>query len=290
MDTKFIKPLIALGIPGVSLGIFYLLYKNLDIQLSQIDSTWSAIIAILFLVLVSSTTIFSLKHFSPEKKVTHKSNSEDAIHEYDKIFSNLYDHTTNESEKNLIDMIEGASERIDIFGLTRNFYVKESSVKNLLIKKSREIPICIYMMDPDCETKKDRYRLEPLEAKYGDPDIYREEVESEYIDLLGKCDKIEAASSKPGLCFYYYNFPCSFGLEIIDNKCRVMFYGMGDKGRGSPHSPILVFNEGTGYFNYFKEQMNFVEDIALGRLDKKWERKAVKEKTIKLQVKKLKIP
>lgn len=65
METKFIRPLIALGIPGVALGTFYLLLKKFDFKFSQVDSTWTAVVALVFLLIVGSITFYALHKWAP---------------------------------------------------------------------------------------------------------------------------------------------------------------------------------------------------------------------------------
>ncbi|HBK7261041.1 TPA: hypothetical protein LNF46_003507 [Vibrio cholerae] len=67
MDSKFIKPLVALGVPGVALGIFYLLLKSFSFQFSAVDPTWTVVIVILFLFIVGGITLFALHRWSPKR-------------------------------------------------------------------------------------------------------------------------------------------------------------------------------------------------------------------------------
>lgn len=70
MESKFIRALVTLGVPGVALGIFYLLLKSMHFEFSRIDATWSALIVILFLLTVGGVIFFSLHRWAPEKKVS----------------------------------------------------------------------------------------------------------------------------------------------------------------------------------------------------------------------------
>ena len=67
METKFMRVLATLGIPGVALGIFYLLLKALNFQFSKVSATWTAAIVILFLLIVAIITLFALHRWSPVK-------------------------------------------------------------------------------------------------------------------------------------------------------------------------------------------------------------------------------
>jgi hypothetical protein len=48
MEARIIRTLVSLGVPGVALGMFYLLLRPFNFQFSPIERTWAAIIAILF--------------------------------------------------------------------------------------------------------------------------------------------------------------------------------------------------------------------------------------------------
>lgn len=67
METKFIRTLVALGIPGVALGIFYLLLRTLSFQFSQVDATWTAVIVVIFLLIVGGITFYALHKWAPAK-------------------------------------------------------------------------------------------------------------------------------------------------------------------------------------------------------------------------------
>jgi len=67
METKLISSLVALGVPGVALGIFYLLLRAFNFQFAQIGPGWGALIAILFLLIVGGVTLFALHLWRPTK-------------------------------------------------------------------------------------------------------------------------------------------------------------------------------------------------------------------------------
>ncbi|MDX1738764.1 MAG: hypothetical protein R3261_11045 [Alphaproteobacteria bacterium] len=72
MESRIIKSLVVLGIPGISLGVFYLLLKSISFSFSQIEAVWSAIIAIIFILVVGGITAFSLKTFAPINKISNQ--------------------------------------------------------------------------------------------------------------------------------------------------------------------------------------------------------------------------
>jgi hypothetical protein len=59
---------VALGVPGVALGMFYLLLRTFNFQFSSIDPTWAAIIAIFFLLIVGGITLYALHKWAPVRK------------------------------------------------------------------------------------------------------------------------------------------------------------------------------------------------------------------------------
>lgn len=70
MENKLIKILIALGVPGVALGIFYLLLRGFEFKFTQIDANMTAYIIILFLLLVGTVTLYALsKHHKDQISV-----------------------------------------------------------------------------------------------------------------------------------------------------------------------------------------------------------------------------
>jgi hypothetical protein len=80
METKFIRALVSLGVPGVALGIFYLLLRRFNFRLSEISPTLTAMIAVLFLLIVGGITFYALYRWAPErpqnKNITNKTTSE----------------------------------------------------------------------------------------------------------------------------------------------------------------------------------------------------------------------
>jgi hypothetical protein len=168
--------------------------------------------------------------------------------------------TNAESQAHLVQLLEGARERITVFGLTRNFYASDT-LRPLLKRKSREVPIVLFMMAPDCASRADRYRIEPADAALGDPSTYRREVERSFLELVREAPTTTAGSSTPGLALYYYDFPCSFAIEEVDDEIRVMLYGHGVRGTDGP---ILLMHRGSEMAEYFVQQLRWMERLALG--------------------------
>lgn len=67
MEPRLIRALVSLGVPGVALGIFYLILRAFDFHFEPIESTWAAAIVILFLALVGGVTFYALRRWAPDK-------------------------------------------------------------------------------------------------------------------------------------------------------------------------------------------------------------------------------
>jgi hypothetical protein len=142
-----------------------------------------------------------------------------------------------------------------MFGLTRNIYTSDE-ILPLFESKAREIPVTFYVMDPNCASRRDRYRIEPLEAEMEDPARYQREI---LRPLLAASQRVSASAPPADLRIFTYNFPCSFAIEKIDRSCRVMLYGHGKRGTDGP---IFVFNDSTPYWDYFAGQIQWLQRLA----------------------------
>jgi hypothetical protein len=169
--------------------------------------------------------------------------------------SHLWPHTNPAVLDDLVERVNNASEEITVFGLTRNFYAKDDMLP-LFEAKASEIPVTFYIMDPHCDSRRDRYRVEPVEAAMEDPARYAREI---LRPLFDASQRIIPKTPSAGMRIFTFNFPCSFAMEKIDRSCRVMLYGHGKRGT---EGPILVFGEGTPYWTYFTDQLQWLERLA----------------------------
>lgn len=169
--------------------------------------------------------------------------------------SQLWPRTDADALHDLVSRVSGAHEEVSMFGLTRNFYASNEMLP-LVESKAHEIPVTFYVMDPHCDSRRDRYRLEPAEAAMEDPARYKREI---LRPLFAASQQISPSTSSAGLRIFTYNFPCSFAIEKIDRSCRVMLYGHGKRGT---EGPIFVFNDNTPYWDYFAGQIQWLERLA----------------------------
>jgi hypothetical protein len=169
--------------------------------------------------------------------------------------SHLWPQTGPETLHDLVSRVSGAHEEVSVFGLTRNFYASDE-ILPLLESKAGEIPVTFYFMDPHCDSRRDRYRLEPAEAAMEDPARYKREI---LRPLFAASRRVAPGDPSAGLRLFTYNFPCSFAIEKIDRSCRVMLYGHGKRGT---EGPIFVFNDNTPYWDYFVGQIQWLTGLA----------------------------
>jgi len=167
----------------------------------------------------------------------------------------IWPRTNPDVLDDLITRVRGATQEVSVFGLSRNFYAKDDMLP-LFEAKAAQIPVTFYVMEPGCESRRDRYRLEPAEAAMEDPARYAREI---LRPLLAAVRRIVPATPRAGLRIFTFNFPCSFAIEKIDDCCRVMLYGHGKRGR---EGPMLAFDRGTPYWDYFDSQMQWLERLA----------------------------
>jgi hypothetical protein len=170
--------------------------------------------------------------------------------------SRLWPRTGPDVLQDLVSRVSDAHEEVSIFGLTRNFYASDELLP-LVESKAREIPVTFYVMDPHCDSRRDRYRLEPAEAAMEDPARYQREI---LRPLFAASRRASPATSSAGLRLFTYNFPCSFAIEKIDRSCRVMLYGHGKRGT---EGPMFVFSHNTPYWDYFAGQIQWLERLAM---------------------------
>jgi transcriptional regulator with XRE-family HTH domain len=171
--------------------------------------------------------------------------------------TDLWPRSSPETYADLVERVRTAQEEITVFGLARNFYAKDE-ILPLFEAKAVAIPVTFFVMDPYCESRRDRYRLEPVEAAMENPSRYMREV---VRPLYAAAERVApAALPSAGMRVYTYNFPCSFAIEKVDRTCRVMLYGHGKRGT---EGPILVFNEGTPYWDYFSSQLEWMKRLAI---------------------------
>ncbi len=149
----------------------------------------------------------------------------------------MFSETNLASKNDLVDRLNAAQSEFVAFGLTRNFYADK--ISELLIEKAKNINIQLFLMHPDCASRVDRYRIEPIEAAFEDPSRFKTRVIDKFKRLLSTFNK-ENHNGK--IEIYFYDFPCSFAIEKIDNYIRVMLYGHGVRGTDGP---IFVFTANT---------------------------------------------
>jgi hypothetical protein len=169
--------------------------------------------------------------------------------------SKVWTRTDPDAIHDLVSRINDAQEEVSILNLTGSFYATDEMLP-LVESKARAIPVTFYVMDPHCDSRRDRYRLEPSEALMEDPAHYKREI---LRPLFAASQRVSPSTSSPGLRIFTYNFPCSFAIEKIDRSCRVMLYGHGKRGT---EGPIFVFHDNTPYWDYFAGQIQWLERLA----------------------------
>lgn len=191
--------------------------------------------------------------------------------------ANLFPRTNDDSQADLLGRLQSARERINMFGLTRNFYVSDLALP-LFERKAVEIPVHFYVMHPYSDSRLDRYRLEPAEASMEDPVRYTREFLRPLYDAQERIARV--ADKGAGFHVWTYNFPCAFAVEEIDDACRVMLYGAGKRGT---EGPVMVFDKGKPYHDYFNGQIRFLERLAT-ELREPWKSKGLRVEPVTIEL------
>lgn len=169
--------------------------------------------------------------------------------------SDLWPRTSPEVLDDLVARVRNAQREVTVFGLTRNFYARDE-ILPLFQERAAELPVTFYVMDPGCASRRDRYRLEPIEAAMEDPGRYTREI---LRPMYAASLRVRPATPEAGMRIFTYNFPCSFALEKVDTSCRVNLYGHGKRGT---EGPTFVFEEGSPYWDYFDGQIAWLARLA----------------------------
>lgn len=181
-----------------------------------------------------------------------------------------YPFTSEESEQDLLTRIREARRRINMFGLTRNFYGHPDVLPVLEEKAATGVRVQIFVMDPYCDSRRDRYRIEPAEASMEDPERYLREI-------LRPLHMASLRQSR--LQVYLFNFPVSFAIEEVDSVCRVMLYGHGKRGT---QGPVIVFAEGSSPHTYLVDQIRWLERMSEGDTPEPWASKGIEVRPLSL--------
>jgi hypothetical protein len=200
----------------------------------------------------SSATMHTLRH-NGEPVNGNETNELDPLKTAG--ISQVWPGTGPDVLSDLVSRVSGAHQEITMFGLTRNFYASDE-ILPLFESKACEIPVTFYVMDPHCDSRRDRYRIEPAEAAMEDPARYQREI---LRPLFAASQRVSPSTPEAGLRILTYNFPCSFAIEKIDRSCRVMLYGHGRRGT---EGPIFVFGDNTPYWDYFAGQIQWLQRLA----------------------------
>ncbi len=78
MESKLFRIFVSLGVPGLALGIFYLLFRTFDWTFPIVPSNWVGPIIVLFMLLTSSIVFYALTLWRPRTSPTFSVKSGDA--------------------------------------------------------------------------------------------------------------------------------------------------------------------------------------------------------------------
>lgn len=149
MESRILRGLVTLGVPGVALGIFYLLLRSFGFSFSAIGSEASAFIAILFLLIVGGITFYALHKWAPEQRLreSHQPNTRpltpspiessfDLVREHES--GELTEETSKESEDVLKQQLRQHQDRLRSLRKREATYSSDAVPKDLIKNIERE--------------------------------------------------------------------------------------------------------------------------------------------------------
>jgi hypothetical protein len=175
----------------------------------------------------------------------------------------FWPYTSRESDHDLEQRITDAHREITVFGLTRNAYARDGTLDLPARAADRGVVINLYVMDPWCESRRDRYRVEPAEAAMENPERY---VRAGLVPLR------DAAAEYDNWRIWTFDFPIAFAVELIDDVVRVMAYAPGRRGT---ESPLFAFGPEFQAFDYFVGQLEWLRARAANPDREPWRSKDV---------------
>jgi transcriptional regulator with XRE-family HTH domain len=183
----------------------------------------------------------------------------------------LYLRNVPTSQTELIDRLESAQHRVNVFGLTRKFYATEQ-IREILERTARRVPVRFYLSDPDSVARTERYRIENIEAAMEDPQRMTREVLVPLRDVAKRVAEHPDIAPDAGFKMFLFNFPAAFSIDEIDYTLRMSPYG---HGQANMDKPIFVFRAGTPYYDWFSRQLRWFEAMTNGDIQEPWRSKGV---------------
>ena len=78
-EIEIWKIFISLGVPGLALGILFMLFRRLDFKFSKVPSKWVGPIVVLFLIIIAIIVFYTLKLWKPTNANENSSRAEECL-------------------------------------------------------------------------------------------------------------------------------------------------------------------------------------------------------------------
>lgn len=75
-EVGLLEVFVSLGVPGLALGVFYMLYRRFNWDFPKVPTVWVGPIIVLFMLLTFAITYIALSNFTPPEPKTIKDNAE----------------------------------------------------------------------------------------------------------------------------------------------------------------------------------------------------------------------
>lgn len=170
-EIELWKVFVSLGVPGVALGVFYLLLRGMNFQFQEIPARWAGVVVVIFIIVTASVVLYTLTLWapSPEEKSKGSEMIQSANHHLEVLDRN---QTFSESAKRNIIASDGTflAYIVDIPGDGRNVQLRIKGDVHIYTKPDEPFII---------NTENKNYQIRLL-------DILGNESKSIVVDILKK--------------------------------------------------------------------------------------------------------
>lgn len=91
MESKILKVFASLGVPGLALGIFYMLFRTFHWDFPEVPVGYVGPIIVLFMVIIGAIVFYALNRFTPHKTIIDAHNGDQLLDDFSESKVNIND-------------------------------------------------------------------------------------------------------------------------------------------------------------------------------------------------------
>ena len=219
MESKLFKMFVSLGVPGLALGVFYMLFKKFDWNFTNVPPEWVGPIIILFMILTTGIIFYTLSLWKPRSAPAYSvadgnqvtKNGATALNtvleDLEEFLKRKYEQEDNGENKILKEKIYEAKEHVEETANHTRHYIADLKVG----KRDRKIEgklsdewtkVGRYLRDINSPEAQQLYEICFLKARYwSDTDGWDDSYSNKDISLnrvLNLVKEIACSKQKTG--------------------------------------------------------------------------------------------